>query len=82
MEGPPPRWFSPPPFLDPPEVEAAMMRGNAEVGPHRGRGGHLEGFSPPRAGPPGELSLRGREMKKSCFAGRDTGRSDPFVTSE
>jgi hypothetical protein len=39
-------------------------------------------FPPLEKGPPGELSLRGREMKKSCFAGRDTGRSDPFVTSE
>ena len=35
-EGPRPRWFSPPPFFDPAEVEAAMMRGNAEVVPHRG----------------------------------------------
>jgi hypothetical protein len=24
------------PFFDPAEVEGAMMRGNAEVGPHRG----------------------------------------------
>jgi hypothetical protein len=29
----------PPPFFDPAEVEAAMMRGNAEVVPHRAVGG-------------------------------------------
>ena len=55
-EGPRPRWFSPPPFFDPAEVEAAMMRGNAEVVPHRGGGGYHESFSPPRAGPPGRSS--------------------------
>jgi hypothetical protein len=46
MEGPRPRWFSLPPFFDPAEVEAAMMRGNAEVGPHRGGGGILKFFAP------------------------------------
>jgi hypothetical protein len=60
MEGPRPRWFSPPPFFDPPEVEAAMMRGNAAVGPHR-VGGHLEIFRPFACGPPRPLSLRESE---------------------
>jgi hypothetical protein len=49
--------FSPPPFFDPPEVEAAMMRGNAEVAPHRGWG-HPEIFRPFACGPPWTLSLR------------------------
>jgi hypothetical protein len=38
MEGTRTRSFSPP-FFDPAEVEAPMMRGNAAVVPHRGVGG-------------------------------------------
>jgi hypothetical protein len=40
--------LSRPPFFIPAEVEAAMMRGNAEVGPHRGWGGILKFFAASR----------------------------------
>ena len=59
-EGPRPRWFSLPPFFDPAEVEAAMMRGNAEVVPQRGVGGIskvLERPSVDREGTRGKLVL-------------------------
>ena len=46
-------------FFDPAEVEAAMMRGNAEVVPHRGWGGILKFFAPsPADRPLASLLLR------------------------
>ena len=57
MEGPRPRCFSPPLFFDPAEVEAAMMRGNAEVVPHRGAGGILKGLERPSLDRAGSTNL-------------------------